>query len=570
MKNVLLPTLLLMFMLFSVLTNAQNSTVKKTMLIKNDGLVYINKDLPVYLWISNSADNNSEKLLLKGAGEHSNPFYFDTEGINSIHTPWKVHSETKQYILPKQDVLFHVQADGKSPNTNSDLSGAPEYYASGIKYYGKNLSLTLQSKDAVSGVEKTFVTINGAGTTEYNSPINLNKEGSTKIGYYATDIVGNVEATKSLEFTIDITAPEIEMEITGPQISGIIGPKNRIVITSKDNLSGVKRIYYSFDGKTKKVYTGPISFAGMTEGSHKFDFWSIDNVKNSNKDNPKNSNIDLEYDFSAPDISHEIVGDYYKGSYRFVSPRSKFKIITSDKNGIKETKYGNQVMPNIDYTEPFLFSSKKGTQTINYYAIDKLENKTRLKKEYLYLDAVLPVTGIDYKVPQFFNRDTLFINKNTKIQLFATDKESGVLKIEYSIDNKDNFKEFSTFTIPEDGFHTIYFKSTDKVNNVEEIKESSCLVDNSSPIIYINYSINTIGKKMKDGKEYQAYPEYTKIYISATDKWSGTESIYYSINGGPKRLYISAKDIQARKYINKPGFYEVKIIAIDKLGNQND
>ena len=217
-----------------------------------------------------------------------------------------------------------------------------------------------------------------------------------------------------------------------------------------------------------------------------------------------------------------------------------------------------------------MFSEKRGTQIINFRATDELENKTSLKKAALYLDAVLPVTGITYKTPQFFNRDTLFINKDTGIKLFASDHESGVLKTEYSIDNQDSFKEFAEFTIPADGFHTIYFKTTDRVNNVEEIKKSECFVDNTAPEIFVKFSINTIGERSHEGKKYNAYPEYSKIYISATDRWSGTEKIFYSINGSPNRLYSSARDIQNRKYIHKPGFYEVKITAIDKLGNQSE
>jgi len=57
---------------------------------------------------------------------------------------------------------------------------------------------------------------------------------------------------------------------------------------------------------------------------------------------------------------------------------------------------------------------------------------------------------------KFFAMDTLFINNTTNISLFAKDYESGVQKIEYAIDG-GGFKEYSVFTIPDEGLHKITF-----------------------------------------------------------------------------------------------------------------
>lgn len=50
----------------------------------SDGKLYMNKSQPMYLWISTSPGNESEKIRLESEKhkKYSNPFYFDTEGYN--------------------------------------------------------------------------------------------------------------------------------------------------------------------------------------------------------------------------------------------------------------------------------------------------------------------------------------------------------------------------------------------------------------------------------------------------------------------------------------------------------
>jgi phosphosulfolactate synthase (CoM biosynthesis protein A) len=186
------------------------------------------------------------------------------------------------------------------------------------------------------------------------------------------------------------------------------------------------------------------------------------------------------------------------------------------------------------------------------------------------MDNVAPKTGITFKSPQFFNRDTLFINKETKIKLFAGDYESGVQKTEYSIDGGAFQNYTEEINVLAEGFHTIKFRSTDMVNNIETEKTSTCLVDNNAPDIFVNFSIQATGQNQKDGKNYDVYPSYTQLYVAATDRYSGTEKIYFQINNGAKQLYVSAREIAQKGLLSKEGFYSVKLTAVDKLGNENE
>ncbi len=545
------------------------------------GRFFVNKHLGVYLWLSFSPNPNAPKHLLKSETcKWTNPMYFDTEGYNSIRSPWEVDS-TGKYVMPQHDVVFEVYADGLPPRVSSTFYGAPKYVKNGTIYYGKGLKVKITATDTypnqgltadqVSGVNTIYYSINGKPYQVYKGVISFDKEGTYTLKYYATDNVGNYSQPVTKKFIVDLTPPTIAQTIKGDAIGKVYSPRATIVLTSHDNLSGVRHIYYSIDNKPAKIYTRPIPLKVLGTGNHSFEFWSVDNVDNSNRGEGSQGNggvkYTFEYDNIPPKVWYQIVGDHYKGKYDYISARTQIKLLAQDKNGVKEILYGINRMPSETYTQPFHMPPQTGLETFYYKAVDKLNNWTSTKNKVVYMDNTPPITAINYKVPQFFNRDTLFITKNTKIQLFAKDYQSGLQKIEYKIDNGKWQTYTGEFTIPQQGYHIISFRSIDKVNNVEQTKKSSCLVDNTAPIIYINFSIEPIDTKVENGKKIAVYPAYTKIYLGATDKYSGTEAIYFSINGGPKMRYISAKYIAQQGLIRKPGKYTVDVEAVDKLGN---
>ena len=551
--------------------------------VNEKGRFFVNRHLGVYLWLSFSDDQGSQKHLLQSeTSKNVNPLYFDTEGYNSIHTPWEVDSNG-HYVTPRKDIVFEVYADGLPPIVSTVFHGAPKYIKNGTVYYGKGLSVTIKatdvqgglSKDEVSGVKEIYYSINGQAYQKYTNDLVFDKEGEYTLKYYAVDNVGNVSQPKEKKFTVDLTPPVIAQKIEGDAQNGVYSPRAKIVLTSSDNLSGVRHIYYSIDGKNPVIYTRPIPLTVLGTGSHTFEYYSVDNVKNSNRGLADNGNgqggkkYTFEYDNVAPKVSYEIVGDHYKGKYDYISSRTKIKLSAEDKNGVKQIEYGINTKPDKVYSEPFAMIPKTGIETFYYKATDNLNNTTTTKSKVVYMDNTDPLTAINYKYPQFFNRDTLFITSKTKIQLFARDLHSGVQRIEYAVDDGE-FKTYNgEFTIADEGYHTISFRAVDKVNNVEQTKKSSCLVDNNAPKIYVNFSIEAIGQKEVDGKKLNVYPTYTKMYLGATDKYAGTEAIYFSINGGSKMRYISARDIAQKGLLRKPGKYTVTVEAVDKLGNKS-
>ncbi len=575
MKRIIYTVILLTSPLFLLIAQQQLQHPQK-MFKDSDGKLYVNKKQPMYLFLGTDPNDKSSanKLESEQSAEYSNPFYFDTEGRNTVRTPSKVDPETKQLIYPIEDVVFEVYADGIAPTTDSKYYNAPTSYIDKTRYYGKALKVFLTSKDATSGTDKIYYSIDEQPYQEFKDSLSFNEEKEYKLSYYSVDNVGNVEDISTEIFTVDKTPPIANWKLDGEVSGNVASGRSFIEIFAKDEVSGIKHIKYQIDDKTPRKYTSKIPLSLIANGNHDFKFWVEDNVGNiTDKDNSANNDIKIFafiVDKVAPTASALVEGDQYAGNYLYVSARSRCKLTGEDDQlGISKIIYSiNNKALDSKYNEPFSFINEQGPQAIYYRSFDMVANKSSIGTLVVNVDNEEPITGIDFKGPQLFNRDTMFINSKTDIILLNEDNASGVQKTEYKVDNGATVTG-TKFNIEEDGLHKITFTSTDNVNNKEQEKESEVVVDNVGPEIYVNFSIKPIRKVVEDGKEINVYPPFVKMYIGATDVHCGTNSIWYSIDGGTKKNYAisgSPADVQMFK---KEKVYNVTIDANDNLGNKN-
>jgi len=540
-----------------------NSHEKKV--ITKDGKTFVQKSLPLYLSFSTSPQGEKHPLTSEITREYANPMYLDTEGVNYIRSHWAVDQTTLKTIEPKVEIKYELYADGLAPSSALKLSGAPTYSRGSVLYFGKSLSADLSSRDGVSGVEAINYSLNGSAYSGYGSTIALAKEGTNTLYYYAYDFVGNAENAKHKDFTVDLSNPSTNHSIEGISYQGnVLSPSTKFSLSSNDNLSGVNNTQYSFDGKGNRVYSSAISINSLGDGEHTFNYYSTDNVKNTESE----KSFSFYLDKIAPEPSHSINGDQYQGNYLYVSERTNVSLAATDNHaGAKNIEYKIDDDSYGSYSAAFKIRATSGLHNIRYRSTDNVENRSNSELRPVFMDNTSPSTGIDYGSPQFFDRDTLFINQDTKISLRKSDAHSGLLKTEYNIDG-GALKNYDVFTIPSEGNHTIGFFSTDRVNNQELAKESKVFVDNKGPEIYINFSIEKIGSK----EGIAIYPNYTRLYIGATDKHCGTEEILYSINGEAMRAYSSPRslDISEVDLLKSAKRYSVKVLAKDKLGNSTE
>ncbi len=562
------------FLLASIIYSgtAQNQIIpEKKSYEDSTGLLYWNRSEPVYIHLSSKPNEKGNLLKSKTHAQYTNPFYFDSEGINYIRTRYAVDTTTKKTITPHTEILFEVYADGKAPVTKAYFSGANKITVGNKTYFGKGLNITLKSGDVGSGVENIYYSLNSKDFQKYENMINLsaNKE-RYELKFYSVDKVGNVENTKKnvIEFYIDELAPETFHNVTGIDLEkSIIALNSKIYLDASDKKSGLKITYYKFDNEDFVPYNGNIlPLNQLSEDHHTLTYYSVDNV--GNKETPKTFSFFL--DKSAPILTSDVLGDRFivNGKIYF-SGRTKLKLTAVDnKSGVKEVKYSIDNSDFKEYTAPFYLPKKPGFHIIKYYAIDRMNNNTgvggnnyknyKYSTKKIYVDLVGPTLSHSYIGKRFFTRDTVFLGKHSKIKLSATDFESGLQYISYSIDGAQKetmYKE--PFTVSGNGKHLIEYFGYDNVNN-RNIGRFYVIVDKTPPEPSYTFSVEPY--QTVDG--LNVYSSYVMVYLSGVDKMTGTQQIFYSVNGNAEKLYtLPISGFKKGKNI-------LKFKTVDKLGNE--
>lgn len=534
-----------------------------------EGRLYWNKKSPVYLRISDTPEGEGELLESKVSADYTNPFYFDTEGVNYIRTRFAVDKETKKPVRPETEILWEIYADGSAPETQITLSGAKTHKDGNTVYYGEGLSASIAAQDKISGVENTYYAINGGNYTPYSTPISFSESGAFSVKYYSTDKVGNDETPHERKFVIDAHPPKTYYNIDGIAEGRIIGLNSRIYLTQEDSLSGVAKTFYRFNEGDYKAYNGRnLPFSHLEDGEHTLDFYSLDKVGNQEAV----QSFSFYFDKSAPIIAADILGDRFIANDQiYFSGRTKLKLTAVDnKSGVKDVLYSVDNEEFKSYTEPFYLPSVSGLHIIRYYSVDNMANQSEGEKSARYqefqhnaskihLDLTGPSLFYKYEGKTFTTRDTVFIGPHTKIKLSATDSESGLQYISYALNGAiEETKYAQPFSIEENGTHKVEFFGYDNVNN-RNIKEFNLSVDASPPEIIVNFSTLPVGKK----ESVDIYPTFVMIFLAATDKETGSDKIYYKLNEGTKKTYVGI--IQGFK---KGKRYTLEITALDKLGNE--
>ncbi|MBN2350112.1 MAG: hypothetical protein JXJ22_14835 [Bacteroidales bacterium] len=544
-----------------------------------DDKLYINKDLPLYLRLSISPESNSESYLLKSDSsvKYTNPMYLDTEGRNTIRSPWAVDTNTKKTVYPLQDIVFEVYADGLPPVSDLKPGDAKKYINGGKTYYSDQLVLDFSAKDGMSGVQGKYMAINKEDFKSFNENVKLEKEGEYTIHYYAVDNVGNVEKINTLGFFIDKTPPVTKYEIDGILNEHFVSPNATIKLNSTDSLSGISKIKYAINDGPEMLYTTGIPVKNLGSDQGILTFYAIDNCGNIeekkriggdnskmiiNDDEGQNLVFKFYIDDEPPTVSLTLENDLYEKKYIYISSRSKLVLnAEDDKSGVDKIFYAiNNKLTFSNYNEPFSLD-KRGLQTIFFKAQDFVENVSPIQNKIFYLDNISPKSVLTFEGNKYNLRDTVFITKNTRIKLSATDMESGLKEIMYSL-NSEEFQQYKDpFVLEKDGFYHVNFYASDNVNNLENKASGEIFVDNKPPEILYHYSVSSIGSKIVRDEEYTIYSSNTQIYLAATDKGAGGERIEYYINGGAKKTENPVKGLA-------PGNYEIKIDAFDVLQNK--
>lgn len=298
--------------------------------------------------------------------------------------------------------------------------------------------------------------INGKG--EYSESQVLSEEGEYTITVITTDFVGNIITTNYV-VKIDKTAPEnstlnvrLESSLGDVLESGVTTNKNVYVgiDEGEDNLSGIARVYYILNGKTKiedsHIY-------GISE-NYQMKLVAIDNAGNT-----KEMNYNFTIDKEVPELRTEYVKNL-DGSItvRVISNKQIQEIdgweLSSDKLTLSKTY-------NVNKTEILTISDLLGNST----------------------DITIQITGISITT---FVIDVSYSTKNITNQNVVVTITSTLPMKQLEGWNLDKTKCIQTKEFDSNITQSIIVESTSGVTAQEEIRITN--IDKQAPLIRVNYS----------------------------------------------------------------------------------
>jgi hypothetical protein len=162
-------------------------------------------------------------------------------------------------------------------------------------WYNTPVTVTVTSTDPggknASGVAKSYLSINkdncsslrlGAPCVAYTAPVTVSAQGTQSVVAWSYDNAGNSSADATETVKIDTSAPVTTIHLAGKLKGTTYESAVTITLTAKDNLSGVKRTYYSENGGTVyELYSKPIAISKT--GKHSVLVYSKDVAGNSEK-----------------------------------------------------------------------------------------------------------------------------------------------------------------------------------------------------------------------------------------------------------------------------------------------
>ena len=230
-------------------------------------------------WNNTSVDlafTTADDLSGVQSSEPQSPLHFASEGANQTQqvTVTDNVGNSATFTSPA------VHIDLTVPSTSIMIPGISQTQ----EWFTGPVSVTLSASDNLSGVANTFYTLNGGSAQTYTSTFSITNDGVYTIEFWSVDVAGNTETHQTRTVRIDSTAP-----ITQASVSGTAGTNNwyrsavQVSLSASDNLSGVQNTLYRIDGGATQSFAG--AFVISTLGQHTVEYWSVDNLNNTEATN---------------------------------------------------------------------------------------------------------------------------------------------------------------------------------------------------------------------------------------------------------------------------------------------
>ncbi|MEV0961551.1 family 16 glycoside hydrolase [Streptomyces sp. NPDC049910] len=284
----------------------------------------------------------------------------------------------------------------------------------------------------------------------------------------------------------DTTAPETSATVDGEKnADGAYIGHATVTVTATDAGSGVDRIEYALgpDGAWQP-YTAPVMV--HRTGTHTVRYRATDRAGNTANEKTAAFTVVTPPtdDTTPPETSATVSGETNeRGEYLGMATVT---VTASDTgSGVNAIEYAlgpdGAWQP---YTAPVMVH-RTGTHTVRYRATDRAGNTANEKTA--AFTVVTPPTD-DTTPPETSatvdgnrNSDGAYIGSAT-VTVRAADTDSGVERVEYSLDAGPYLAYTAPLTVDRAGFHTVRHRATDKAGNTSAAKEESFTVAESGGV----------------------------------------------------------------------------------------
>lgn len=300
-------------------------------------------------------------------------------------------------------------------------------------------------------------------TTTWQAIIANMAEGNNVVSAAATDPVGNISSPVFATILLDTQAPVT----TASPAAGTYTTAVSVTLSTNETAT----IYYTINGTvpttSSPIYTGPIIITANTT----LNFFAIDLV--GNREVVKSALYTINDDITPPITTITVGSPNYTaqdGKF-YVTSATVFTVTATDNlSGVAKTECRIDSGAWTLYV-PFTVMGE-ASHTISCRSTDNRGNVEAPKTLAAIVDNTPPVTTITISNTKCGSSP---ITPGTLITLAATDTMSGVRSTEYNIDNGAWAPYIGAFTLAgyAEGPHTIYYRSTDNVGNVETAKNKA-------------------------------------------------------------------------------------------------
>jgi hypothetical protein len=218
-------------------------------------------------WLPNQSESCRVRL---GTFFHE---WFDTSFAASGESTTLRPQLTGPGLVPSAGGTTFYDASGSceqsAPVTVATLSPEP---VDGT-YTDPTVTLTATPGSSGAAVVRTTYSIDGGAPTTYTGPFTITGTGIHELTYFSTDAAGGVERRHVEEIAVN-DPPVTTATILPAPVGGKVTSPATVVLTAKDDNSGIAATEFALDGGALQPYPGPITV--KTPGTHTLDYRSID------------------------------------------------------------------------------------------------------------------------------------------------------------------------------------------------------------------------------------------------------------------------------------------------------